>query len=197
MASAGVRRRAGLHRTAGKKRGGRPVASVPSCLITAPPGSAERVEVAIAAGIFSSFGVPPWFSGRQAETGGIRLPAPSEDPPEANNMQQDARSSDSGIHTGIITRETGFSGHFLRTRRCRTRCMDKLPCCNTDYLKFVIRSGRSPEAGSGRDLSAMRSPPFRRGERPDISTRPITDGIAGTRQCRKSSRKDPRTPGAP
>jgi hypothetical protein len=114
-----------------------------------------------------------------------------------NKAQQDARSSDSGIHTGIITRETGFSGHFLRTRRCRTRCMDKLPCCNTDYLKFVIRSGRSPEAGSGRDLSAMRSPPFRRGERPDISTRPITDGIAGTRQCRKSSRKDPRTPGAP
>jgi hypothetical protein len=78
-------------------------------LITAPPGSAERVEVAIAAGIFSSFGVPPWFSGRQAETGGIRLPAPSEDPPEANNMQQDARSSDSDIHTGIITRETIFS----------------------------------------------------------------------------------------
>lgn len=139
-----------------------------SCLITAPPGSAERVEVAVVAGVFSSSGVPPWFSGRQAETGGIWPPAPSEDPPETNTMRQDARSSDSDIHTGIIARKTGFAGHLLREQRCRTRRMDKLFCCKTNYLKFVILAVCSPAADGGRDLSVMRFPSVRRGERPDL-----------------------------
>lgn len=80
-------------------------------------------------------------------------------------MQQDARSSDSGIHTGIIAREAGDAGHILQAQRCRTRCMDKLTCYNTSYMKIVIRADRSPRADGGGDLPTIRPPAIRRGER--------------------------------